>query len=251
MPSTSWNTLGAPLNFSRSTQTTQSSASTMVEDTFGGVAGTELNDHVADSGATWFEDASQNAGVMKLDAGNGIFNEGVGATEYIAGRQVPSDMTILAEAHMLSSMIGANDTIAIQKRSPDFPDRVLWTFAYHNASGSAGRWELYQEVLEGSAETLLVTTSSSRTFGLEFAGENVYATVDGVRIIGPIANSVITIGYAGVRAFNATAGAGQNAKLHLKNFRVIVPPGSISTSTTDTPIWTARSDATGSWSKLT
>lgn len=183
-----------------------------VLDTFTGTAGTLLQAHTGEIGATWTKNAVYASGGCTIDAQNRIYAAIFNAMYSASGTPPTPDYEVEADATPLPGYSLAGIT-ARQNPTAD-----TWILFYNDQS--AAEWKIQVRV----AGSVIVTAAApgpvnvGQTYGmtLRVQGTQITASVDGQQIVATTSTALLTAFNAGVY-FGETGGP--IAGWHITNFR--------------------------------
>jgi hypothetical protein len=199
--------------------------STISSDTFTGTAGTALQSHVGETGATWAHFGTNNTDAVLSDA-NRLRRNGVGSALYSASGAPPSaDYSVQADVFVSSVL--TQDAVGVLGRigSGDNYYMARWTV---NGVGT-GAWEIVKNV-NGAITTLAtipatLTTGQTYTLRLNMVGGALSLLVNGSQLLSTTDFSFAAAGSAGLRLGypNATPAPTNTTGLQVDNFKVTPP----------------------------
>jgi hypothetical protein len=191
---------------------------TLATDTFTDTAGTTLQTHTGEVGATWTK-ATVSATDMVVSNENRIRKAGTGIAVYTASA-TPStpDYSVEADVHVKSSLAG-DLAGPVGRTDPSSANGTFYVFGYLR---DAGTWYLIR-VLNG-ASTVLGTYAQALTPGtsyaarLEMQGTTIRGYVDGVQRVSATDAGIAAAGRAGVLLGNTGSAAHTDTTgMHLDN----------------------------------
>lgn len=244
-PTTTWSTLTQPLSASTSTV----AGVAFVRDTFSGeAAGTNLNAHTGELGATWAKNPFVNGDIRISSAARIYHATGIDGSFYNASGTTGADYRVIATLHRLSTLpTGIADVLARVSATTD----TRYGARYSAVTPGPG-WSLYK-VVRGTAAGLGVASGETLAVGdsrqvvLEVSGTSVRLYVDGVERVGATDSAITLAGRAGVSLATVVGAQGADATgLQFDNLTAESLP-SIVTTFALTPAWTARLGASTAW----
>lgn len=193
--------------------------SNYVYDTFTGVQGTDLKDHIADVGGQW--GVVLGSGAFVISSAGRVYNQSSSVAQYAVGPGLPTeDYTVEADMYAATTAIGEGGIMGrMQTGGNDYG--YMWRY-----QPSTGNWELYKAV--AGTYTLLGSSAATLTAGqtyhlkLSMIGRVITGYVDGVQKV-QVTDSAVS-GMYGASTFTGlranTAAATDSTGFHFDNFNV-------------------------------
>ena len=251
MPSTTWGARALPAAGASTSVATSVTTSydTTLRDTFTGEAtGTDVRNHVADSGAEWSRHPAYSTVTLQTSSAGRVYAP-TGAFAYVSSA-VPasSDYTVSA----LLRRVGAvtTDFMGIAGRMAATANTAYLGYYNPGSGDQTAQWELYSIVagtftLLGSAAEIL-SQNSDYEMRLVLSGTSVRLVVNENEKIA-VDNSAITVaGFTGIRG-NAVAAQTDIFGLHMDDFVVRGFVGVTTASVTTTSAWSQRAVPSTAW----
>lgn len=172
---------------------------TFVSDTFTDVAGTLLQNHTGETGATWTKHATQTPADGMISDANRLRSTDGASFGYYYASGVPANAEYDVES-LLRYLSDTNSTNGVAGRIATGASTAY--FARYNQSGTTARWELYKQV--SGTFTLLGSYNQTLSAGVDYAlklesraaAKKVY--IDGVERISSADDVITAAGKAGV-----------------------------------------------------
>lgn len=202
-------------------------AAPFVVDTFTAAAGTALESHTGETGATWAKNSAIPGSNLAIDSANRLRSTIAGTSIYYSsGVPASNEYDVEADVVYISNP-GTRIIVGVNGRY-DTATNTGYTAWYDT---STGRWHLYVSTGGGTVElgtyTQALTPGTSYRVKLEMRTATKKVYIDGVERISSTNNANTTVGRAGVVTGFTTAGG---TGLALDNFNATDAPVSTATA---------------------
>jgi hypothetical protein len=185
-----------------------------VEDSFTDVAGTALENHVGEVGATWAKHPSSGTPQSEISAGGRLRDSGPDAIYFASGVSAFADYDVATDAVALSTD-GYGSMICARM---DLVANTFYGVRARGAGGNINRWEAYRRI--NGLFSLLGSSNQAWTLGatyrvvLRVRGSRISVLVDGVERITGIDSTITAAGRVGIRTASSDT---DTSGFHLDN----------------------------------
>lgn len=194
----------------------------VVSDTFVSSAGTVLDSHIGEIGATWTHRTGQYTGTLAIDNTNRIYVNGAGnGASYYTASGAPSTANYSVEFDVTQLSTTDYYVGAVGRAATD-GNFTFYLFDYNNNYGGAGVWILLRFVngsptVFGTLEESFGDVGSTHRIKLEMIGTSIKGYVDGVEKLSATDSGITDAGLAGVLGQGVT---NNTTGIHLDNLLV-------------------------------
>jgi len=202
-----------------------------VNDTFTDTAGTLLQSHTGEAGATWAKHPNFSGGEAMISDANRVREGSTGgsaAVYYASGSPASADYDVIGTVHVTSA---AGDGGVWGRMDPSGAGPSGYWARYNFGTGN---WELYS--FSGGSPTLVGSFAQTLTVGndyvvkLEMRGTAIKVYVDGVQRISVTDSGTSAAGKAGIGFAGGVTGDNAS-RIHVDNVSAADPASSLSAGT--------------------